>query len=274
MIENPTVHIKSIFTRCREKIQVFQSGGTTLSQLNQKGEAPIQMDIELDETILGYLREYNLPIRFLSEESHWQDITPNPRYTLITDPLDGSVNYANGKGQALMPHGTFITIFRGLEPTLNDVVASGAILYPQNASWLYNGHQTHDMDGRRVSIRSDWIFGQKTPVYFDLYYKQGYEAYRCFAEKIFIRNTGSTIGNTSLVLTNHAAALGGVCMRAEEVGAVYSLIKGAGGLVVDHQGRDVGFNYVDIDRTYQILAGSLGVIPQMVNELRIPQGYS
>jgi len=51
---------------------------------------------------------------------------------------------------------------------------------------------------------------------------------------------GSTIGNLSYVLKNIAAGLGGVCMRPEEIGAIVSLIKGAGGIAVNHKGEDLG----------------------------------
>lgn len=85
----------------------------------------------------------------------------------------------------------------------------------------------------------------------------------------YIRNTGSNIGNLSYVLENIAAGLGGVCMRPEEIGAVVSLIKGAGGIAVNHQGKDLGEEEFSSDKTYEILAGAQDVIKFTLEQIKV-----
>lgn len=75
-----------------------------------------------------------------------------------------------------------------------------------------------------------------------------------------MRFNGSTIGSLSYVLSNIAAALGGVCMRAEEIGPVYALVKGAGGLAVDHANKDIGERVFNHGDTYSVLAGCPNII--------------
>lgn len=88
------------------------------------------------------------------------------------------------------------------------------------------------------------------------------------AQKLFIRNQGSTIGNLSYVLSNVAAGLGGVSMRAEEIGAVIALVKGARGLVFNHNGVDLGEESFDPERTYQVLAGSPNIVEFALGHLQ------
>ena len=92
--------------------------------------------------------------------------------------------------------------------------------------------------------------------------------YSSLAEKVSIRNTGSTIGNLSYVLTQTAAAVGSVCMRPEEIGSLYALIKGAGGSVCNHQGKDLGNETFSPDKTYPIVAGNPQVVTFILNKLK------
>lgn len=172
--------------------------------------------------------------------------------------MDGSTNYK--KGKTLLPFGVLIAFYQGLDPKLEDVVAAGTIEHTIDLGWLYDGQQTTDLQGNPVELKSDWKIERSTPIYLDLYYKEGYETYAPLAEQIFVRNTGSTIGNLAYVLSNVAAGLGGVCMRAEEIGAVYALVKGAKGIVVNHDGKDLGQEDFHPETTYPILAGSKDVI--------------
>jgi hypothetical protein len=145
---------------------------------------------------------------------------------------------------------------------LNDLRAKDYI------NWIYDGKDTIDNDGNAVIINSDWKVNQSTPVYLDLYYKEGYDLYQPLAQQIFVRNTGSTIGNISYVLSNIAAGLGAVSMRAEEIGAVYSLIKGSKGTVVNHKGRDLGEYIFDPNNTYPVVAGNKTIVEFCISKIK------
>lgn len=234
--------------------------------INVKGDHQIGMDVRIEELLIEYIKENNLPVNIFSEEQGVINFHQNPKFLVAFDPLDGSTNYKLGKN--ILPYGLLIAFYNNLSPTLNDVFAAGAIEYTHNLSWIYDGKDTIDNDGNAVIINSDWKVNQSTPVYLDLYYKEGYDLYQPLAQQIFVRNTGSTIGNISYVLSNIAAGLGAVSMRAEEIGAVYSLIKGSKGTVVNHKGRDLGEYIFDPNNTYPVVAGNKTIVEFCISKIK------
>lgn len=237
-----------------------------LGVINAKGDHTIAMDKAVEDALIEYIKSNNIPANIFSEEIGEIEFHDNPKYLIAFDPLDGSTNYKIG--QNIYPYGLLIAIYDGLEPKLNDVVAAGAIEYSRNLLWTFFEKRTFDQNNELVQIKNDWILDRHTPIFLDLYYKSGYELYRPIAENLFIRNIGSTIGNLSYVLSNISAGMGGVCMRPEEIGAIYSLIRGAGGITVDHSGNDIGNRVFSSKETYQILAGSKSVINYAVEQLK------
>ncbi len=257
MKEDFVSHIKAIFQISQEAIAgpaLFETTGA----VNAKGELSIGMDVRIEELIIEYIKKHNLPVNIFSEEQGIVAFRPDPKFTVVFDPLDGSTNYKIGKN--ILPFGTLVAVYKGLDPKLENIIAAGAIEYTRNIAWFFDGEKTVDSEGKPVELKSDWPIDPSTPVYLDLYYKQGYDIYQPLAQQIFVRNTGSTIGNLSYVLSNVAAGLGGVCMRAEEIGAVYALIKGAKGIAVNHEGKDLGAEKFNTETVYPILAGSQNVI--------------
>lgn len=236
--------------------------GTT----NAKGDKTIRMDVKIEKSIIDYIKTNNIPANIFSEEIGSVKFHSRPQYLIAFDPLDGSINYKIGKN--IYPYGLLIAIYRGLTPILNDVIVSGAIEYTHNLCWIYKNKKTYDFEGKLINLSNNWIINESTPVYLDLAYKEGYKNYLPLAQKIFIRNTGSTIGNLSYVLSNIAAGLGGVCMRPEEIGAIISLIKGAGGITINHLGQDLGNEKFSPEKTYRILAGSKNIIEFMMKNLK------
>lgn len=249
--------------------QIIQSSPKLIQEtgaVNVKGDRSIEMDVKIEQAFIDYVKEHNLPVNIFSEEIGTVVFHDNPQFLVAFDPLDGSTNYKIGNG--LLPFGALIAFYNGTEPNLNDVIAAGAIEYTRDLAWLYDGEQTTDLNGKLIRLKTDWQVDRSTPVYLDLYYKQGYEDYLPLAQQVFIRNTGSTIGNLSYVLSNAAAGLGGVCMRAEEIGAVYALVKGAGGIAVNHNGQDLGNQSFSPETTYPILAGNRDITEFMVKNIR------
>lgn len=236
--------------------------GTT----NIKGDKTIGMDVLVEKALIAYIKEKNIPANIFSEEAGDIKFHNQPKYYIAFDPLDGSTNYQIGKN--IYPYGLLIAVYKGINPKLSDVVASGAIEYSRNLSWTYVDEKTYDQAGNPVVLKLDWEISRKTPIFLDLYYKEGYELYRPIAEQLFIRNIGSTIGNLSYVLSNIAAGLGGVCMRPEEIGAIYSLVRGAGGVTLDHTGKDLGEQLFSGNKTYQIIAGSKNIVNYAIKMLQ------
>ncbi len=224
--------------------------GTT----NVKGDRTIGMDVKIEELFIDYLKKNNLPVEVFSEEAGIVKLNKNPEYLVVFDPLDGSTNYKTGKG--LLPYGTLVAIYKGSKPKLKDIVAAGALEYTSKLSWVYDGKKTTDQNDNLVKLDKDWIINQKTSVYFDLYYKLAYDQFAPLAQKVHIRWCGSNVGSLTYVLSEVAAIMGSACMRCEEIGAMYGLVKGAGGITTDHQGRDIGEEIFSPEKTYPMISGN------------------
>ncbi len=235
--------------------------------VNAKGDRSIAMDVEVEKAFIEYVQKHKLPVAIFSEEAGTISFDNDPKFLLAFDPLDGSTNYKIGN--MLLPFGALIAFYDGPKPRLSSVVAAGAIEYTRDLAWVSDGIKTTDLSGGLVILKTDWSINRSTPVYLDLYYREGYEKYLALAQKISIRNTGSTIGNLSYVLSNVAAGLGGVCMRAEEIGAVYALIKGAGGIAVNNDGVDLGKEFFEPEKTYPILAGSKPIVQFSIDQMKV-----
>lgn len=237
-----------------------------IGTINVKGDKTIGMDVKIEKALIDYIKKNNIPANIFSEEIGMIKFHPKPEYLIAFDPLDGSTNYKIGKN--IYPYGLLIAIYKGLNPKLKDVIAAGAIEYSHDLAWLYSDNKTVDLKGNEIKLKNNWTVDRHTPIYLDLYYKEGYFAYTPLAEKLFIRNMGSTIGNLSYVLENIAAGLGGVCMRPEEIGTIIALIKGAGGIAVNHKGEDLGEEEFSPDKTYEILAGARNVIDFALKQIK------
>lgn len=259
-------HIRQMLLLGKYLVTNYPPLTSEVGTINAKGDKTIGMDVKVEEALIDYIKKNNIPANIFSEEIGEIKFHPNPEYFIAFDPLDGSTNYKIGKN--IFPYGLLIAVYKGLQPKLNEVIASGAIEYTKDLMWIYEDGKTTDQDGNAVLLKQDWVLSKSTPIFLDLYYKEGYEMYRPLAQQLFIRNIGSTIGNLSYVLSNIAAGLGGVCMRPEEIGAIYSLIKGAGGITVNHKGEDIGETAFTPNTTYQILAGSKTIINFAIEQLQ------
>lgn len=251
-------HIEAMLSLAKKIISSNPTLSEEVGTVNVKGDKTIKMDAKMEEALIKYIRDKDIPADIFSEEIGTLKFKGKAEYIIAFDPLDGSTNYKIGKN--IYPYGLLIAIYDNLTPKLKDVIASGAIEYSRDLTWIYENGKTYDVKGNIVQLKNDWALDRHTPIYLDLYYREGYISYVPLAEKLFIRNMGSTIGNLSYVLENIASGLGGVCMRPEEIGAIVSLIKGAGGIAVDHRGNDLGDVDFATDKTYQIVAGSRAVI--------------
>lgn len=231
--------------------------------VNAKGDRSLGMDIAIETAILGYVRENQLPVIVYSEEAGTVYTHDNPEGIFSMDPLDGSVNYKFGNGR--LPCGTLFAFFRGLTPCLDDVAAAGVVDYTHQDQecFIFNGEHTINASGVEVTPL-DWEVKKNTPVYLDLYYPEGMKAYLAFAANLSIRGEGSVVGNLMNLLNNACSVMGGISVRAEEIGAVCALVKGAGGVIVDHEGKPLAGKLFHADGKYPLLAGNRAVAEHMV----------
>ena len=250
--------------------QTFLAGSSAskneVGTTNSKGDRSLGMDVAIERAVITYIQERNLPVQIYSEEAGVVEGSHrHPEYTFSMDPLDGSVNYKYGQGN--LPFGTLVAFFKGLNPTLDDVVACGMIEHTTGNFFIFDGEQTIDQNDTKVLLSPNWQVDKTTPVYLDTFYKEGMKAYTNFAQEVFIRGSGSVVGNLTYTLSNISAVMAGISVGAEEIGAIYGLIKGAGGVIVDHDGTPLGEKLFDPQGKYQLLAGNERVASFMIRKM-------
>jgi fructose-1,6-bisphosphatase/inositol monophosphatase family enzyme len=260
-----TSHIKHLLGYGKELISNNPGMNEETGNINTKGDKTIVMDAKIETLFLNYIKENKLPVKVFSEEIGIVDTHPSPEYIMAFDPLDGSTNYRVGNN--LYPYGFLIAVYKGLNPQIKDVVAAGALEITHNMGFIFNGTETQSINGEKIILKQDWPLTLSTPIYLDLYRKTYYDGYSSLAEKLYIRNTGSTVGNISFVLANVASGMGHPKIKAEEIGAIYGLIKGAQGEVVDHQGDDLGNSLFNFSGNYQLIAGAKNITGYMVENI-------
>ena len=263
-------HTKNLMQIGAEKVRMSPHLATETGTLDAKGTPTIAMDKALEKTFLQYIEANQLPVTIYSEDSN--DLTSyhaQPNYLLLIDPLDGSTNYKIGYG--LLPFGSFFTIFKNFKPQLSDVVVAGAIEYTSNQRFVSIDGQTADIDGHIVRLKSDWPLEPVPPTVHLELYKDGYEAFAPLSKKLRIFNQGALVNSVTSVLSNISALMGGIAVRSEEIGALYALITGAGGVMVDLQGNDIGNQPLDHARKYEILAGSKSVVEYALSYVKRSQ---
>lgn len=251
-------HLRAMIKIGQELVRTSDYLGAETGDTNANGDQSIEMDVALEKAFITYIKDHNLPVKIFSEECGTVDFHPAPEYLISFDPLDGSANYKYGKG--LLPFGSLFAVYKGTQPKLGDVIAAAAVEYTRNVAWFYDEGVTRDLEGNKVVLKSDWGAKKLTPVYLDIFYQAAVEIYRPFWQKLFVRNAGSMVGNLSLTLSNVSALTGGVCVKAEEIGAVYALMKGAGATVTDNEGVSIDEMLFDPEVVYPILAGSSDIL--------------
>lgn len=256
--------INDLFELAKKELDSIPLTNKT-GKINIKGDESIEMDVRIEELFIDYIKEHDLPADIFSEEIGTVSFHKNPQYLIVFDPLDGSTNYK--LGHKILPYGVLIAIYAKSNPKLRDVMVAGMLDHPTSKIWIYDGLKTKEVKKDLVILSKIWPIHRSTPIQVDLYYKENYQKFSAMAGNLHIKNIGSTVGSILYLLTQTAAVYGSVCMRPEEVGAMYGLIKGAGGVVVDHRGNDLSEQDFNSDKTYEILAGNKRIVEFCVEEL-------
>ncbi|MFA7300719.1 MAG: hypothetical protein WC069_00185 [Candidatus Shapirobacteria bacterium] len=251
-------HIKTMLVLGYEASKHSQNLGKGIGKINTNGEETIELDKILEDLFIGYIKKNNLLWNIFSEEIGWIKFHPNPEFTIAFDPLDGSANYKYGKG--LLPYGTLMAVYSGINPKLNDVVASGAMEFTLGKGYLFDGKETKDFDGNKIVLKNDWEINHSTPIQIDLYHKENFDKFSILADKLHIRWSGSVIGGLMYVLENSNAVFGAPMMKPEEIGAVTSLIMGAGGKIIGINNNDFMNLDFDTERKYALIGGGEKVV--------------
>ena len=273
MFENDSsslsLHVLAMLVSARNFVEknsaaIFMSEST--GDVNSKGDQTLGIDAGVESILVKYVHENFPTARIFSEEiGEIPQVGGNCEYTIVFDPIDGSNNFRTGKGA--LPYGTFVAIYKGKNPKIKEVLSAGMIEHTAGMIYLCDESRTIKLDGSAVSLLSKG-FSKSTMTYLDLYYHNGYKAYASFAEHFSLRDSGSQAGNLRYLLSGISAMTGGVSVGAEEIGTIYALASRAGGVVVDHEGNDVGNLSFETERKYQILAGRNDVVEFVLKAMR------
>jgi len=252
-------HIIEIMRLVQKFLHETPFSNQKINSINSNGEQSMAMDIKIENHVIEYIKSNKLPYKVFAEEKGDIELNNSPKYYVTFDPLDGSTNYSVGQG--LLPYGFLISIYNNLNPKIGDVVSAGAFEYTTGNMWIYDQGKTYSLHNSKIVNINEIIYPDThTPVYIDLYRRKSYDLYSKIVEKVFIRNTGSTIGNLNLTLSKASTMLGGSVIKPEEIGSIYALIKGAGGKVINENGEDLGEISFNPDRTYDVIAGNTNVV--------------
>ena len=184
----PMDHRKYVFeiiNLVRALIADNQSSAERTGKINTNGGESMAIDVKIENEVIEYIRSKKLPYRIFAEEGGDVEITDHPDYFVTFDPIDGSTNYAFGKG--LLPYGFLMSVYGNLNPKLSDVVCAAAFEFTNNQAWIFSDGKTTEMQSNKpVEINVPITPDLHTPVYMDLYRKASYDFYSVIAEKVFI----------------------------------------------------------------------------------------
>lgn len=273
---------------CRSILFLSQD---TLVDLGEQGKTEVKdarvYDISTkgDRSIAGKVRtllnESGMPATFCDEELGVESLVQDPCYTVVFDDIDGTNNYARGKGT--LPYCTAIAIFdKPLKDCTFKDVAAAAILEHRSGLLIEALHgegcfesvrQPGDATARAIGKAR--TSGKETIVKRDTVVAiEGYETGRQigrFAE-IYDHAWVKDVSSSAHELMGVACGIydGFIHPRhkKDEIAAGYLLVKEAGGFVTDFEGRqldDKKFVY-DSNARYDIVAAAS---PKLGTQLRV-----
>jgi fructose-1,6-bisphosphatase/inositol monophosphatase family enzyme len=206
------------------------------------------------------------------------------------DPLDGSLDYkVRVPYWGGLPYTACITMLRAGERfTFDaiDVVAIADLRLAQAPTYVMatrvqpqrefeaktqfeafcepGHHQLRSRQETKLDLGSQIVIGE-------MYYPENRELLaRMFAgKKGWLRSPGSAAYEMSLVATGQAVAM--ICDRQKqhELGAGYLLVKGAGGVAVDFDGKDLGGREYDFETQLpMVLAANQDIADQILELMR------
>ncbi|MBI4457672.1 hypothetical protein HY633_01780 [Candidatus Uhrbacteria bacterium] len=289
----------SVLLQAHLKLKEIKDGERIVRQGGAFGDAKTDTEIRADKVLGAFIRdkllELRLPGRIVVEgdpQTHETAGQP-PRSDFYVDPLDGSLNYMTRGSTAGLPHSGCITVQHpvpGRKAMFDHTVAAGIVDYRTGELWLSEYSAMSPWSGgadssffteffpmfpacvmaARTDQREKLDLGSMI-VIGEMYYPENRERLaRMFAgKKGWLRNPGSAAYEMALVSTGQAAAF--ICDRQKhhELGAGYALVKGAGGVVVDFEGRP--YDNCDYDFKSQspvILAANQAIADQILELLR------
>ena len=265
-----------------ELLPSIEDGGEQLNEGVGFGDLKNDTEIKADK-LLGEMFQANFLNASISELGRitvegFEDIhCGDGEYWLCIDPLDGSLNYKS-RGLTLgLPITVCITILQKKENVkFSDVVIAAVLdLRSPHDLWFVdklsngeyitniNGQPAKTWDSQYLDLYSQIVFGE-------MYYpnNRGTLVQMFDDERGWLRNPGSAAYEMAMVSSGQAVAYICGTQKQHELGAGYALVKGAGGVAVDWDGKDLGESeFLFNAQTPVILAANKAIADQILERL-------
>ena len=217
--------------------------GEDLIRKNQFGDTALRADVEIERTIIEFLKKMNIPIRVISEEHGITNITENPKYLGIMDGLDGSEVYKKERGKGR--YGTMFAIFFNLDPKYEDYIFSGVIEHSKKRLfYAIKGRGSFLIEnGRENRIFCSKVdkLDKKTKIYVDEYFEFNRKT---FSSKLQGFNIKCLLSSSMhyVDLANGKVDLVLECTRKRnlEIAIAFGLITESTGTIMTIDGKNIG----------------------------------
>jgi myo-inositol-1(or 4)-monophosphatase len=230
-------------------------------------------DRAVSRALIDFFRGRGFPAVVLSEESGRIDLCPEPEYLVAFDDIDGTDNFFRGRG--LLPYCTVVSIFAGAHPKYGDSLAAGIVEHRSGRTWLAErgGGATVSMPGRaEVPAASSRraALDRRSSVVVDLYSaRERAEELGRLAGSAWLKDFGSSALHLAGVASGMFDGYANLRQKAHELGAGYLLVKEAGGILLDAEGRSLDGLAYDFDAVLGIVAaGTREMAALMLDSLR------
>ena len=156
---------------------------------------------------------------------------PDAEFVWVLDPIDGTISFAS----ASPLFGTLIALLHNGTPVL------GAIHQPVLRQLCLGDGQTTTLNGAPVRVRASRPLSQATLLVTDVLEVARYQDGAAFDSLLrdvkLVRTWGDCFGYL-LLATGHAEVMCDPIMNPWDIAALIPVVRGAGGVITDWQGRD------------------------------------
>lgn len=215
-------------------------------------------DLLVGAAITEFLKFQHVPpAAVYSEERGKEVIDPTSMYSVIFDGIDGTWNYAHGRG--MLPYGTVLGVFGDADPAFRDCLAAGFLEFTSgNLYYAARGCGARVIDGfarggdKATQIKTSgkqeingplniapdlYMLGSTAPAFVKLSSESHWlKDFACSGAQIALIADGSL----DIFITADNCANRNKRKTGEELGPGYLLVKEAGGAVLDWRGEDIG----------------------------------
>lgn len=255
----------------RVYLDLGESGTQELDK-NQFGNRVLKMDIECEKAVIDYLKEIKFPIRIYSEEHGVVDIVETPRYLAVLDGLDGSYRFRDDWKNARS--GTIFGIFDSVEPKYDDYLVSGFYEHVSDRIFFVErGRGSFVKSGaieNKIKVNSHKELNLFTKIYLDKYWDFDKKFYKKIIDVFQVEDPAiAGVYYSDLASGEYDLVLRCSGKQNLEIMALYGLVREAGGVVVDCNGKDIGgYDYLsfgqDDENQVAIIASASKEFGEMV----------